>query len=613
MIFGKLKRFIIGAPIATQKAHQELIPKWKALAVLSSDALSSVAYATEEILIPLAAVTTASLVWSLPISFAIITLLLIITFSYYENIKSYPNGGGAYVIARENLGETAGLVAGAALLIDYTLTLAVSISAGVENIISAFPALGEYRLYVDSTFIFTLMMLNLRGIQESAGFFAYPTYFFIFSMITMIGVGAYNVFTGHTPQTPHLINQVYPEIGLFLILKAFSSGCSALTGVEAISNGVPMFKEPQSKNARITLAWMGIILASLFIGITLLVHSYAIEPRQGETVISGLARSVFGDSHMYYVLQVSVALILLLAANTSFAGFPRLSSLLARDRYLPRQLASQGDRLVFSNGIVGLSVCALSLVIFVNGDTHHLIPLYAVGVFLSFTLSQSGMIIHHLRKKEPNWRRGIVINSIGALATGVVLVVIASTKFLHGAWMVVITIPALVFVFKKINAHYLTTGKQLSMGMQKPPFKLAPMKHTILIPISGVHRGIIDALRYAVTMSKDVIGVYVELDPGQGERFKAEWTKWAPQVPIVILPSPFRSLIGPLFKFVDETIDSGDVEYITVLIPEFVTAKWWHRALHNQTAFLIRAGLAFKPNVAVISVRYHLDEVPEEG
>lgn len=611
MGFGKIKRFLIGEPIPTQKAHGELIPKWKALAVLSSDALSSVAYATEEILIPLAAVGITAMVWSLPIALAIITLLLIITFSYYENIKSYPNGGGAYVIAKENLGETAGLVAGAALLIDYTLTLAVSISAGVENIISAFPDLATYRLFIDTTLIFTLMVVNLRGIQESSGIFAYPTYFFIFSMFMMIGVGAWKTLNGQTPQSPHILNQMYPEVGLFLILRAFSSGCSALTGVEAISNGVPMFKEPQPKNARVTLAWMGIILASLFVGVTLLTHAFGIEPRQGETVISGLARSVFGENWMYYMLQVSVALILILAANTSYAGFPRLSSLLARDRFLPRQLGTQGDRLVFSNGVVGLSICALLLVYAVHGDTHHLIPLYAVGVFLSFTLSQSGMVVHHLRKKESGWRTGLVVNAIGAIATSAVLVVIGSTKFMHGAWMVVITIPALVFMFKKINSHYLDVGKQLNTGAQKPPFDLKPMKHMILIPVSGVHRGIVDAVRYATTTSKQVMGVYVELDPGAGERFRTEWNKWVPKVPIVVLPSPFRSLTGPLFRFIDETLDSGEVEYITVLIPEFVTAKWWHNFLHNQTAFLIRAALAFKPSVAVISVRYHLDDPNE--
>ncbi|MCM0607093.1 MAG: APC family permease [Xanthomonadaceae bacterium] len=608
MGFGKIKRFIIGAPIATQKAHQELIPKWKALAVLSSDALSSVAYATEEILIPLAAVATAAMIWSIPISLAIIALLLILTISYHQTIKAYPNGGGAYIVAKENLGETAGLVAGGALLIDYVLTVAVSVSAGVENIVSAFPALGQWRIVIDSALILVIMLTNLRGVRESSGIFAYPTYFFIFSMFTMLSVGFYKVFTEQVANIVPVTHQIYPEIGLFLILRAFASGCAALTGVEAISNGIPLFRSPAQRNARITLSWMSVILGTVFIGMTVLAHWFNIVPGNGETVISSLARSVFGDNYLYYVLQISVALILMLAANTSYADFPRLSSLLARDRYLPRQLASQGDRLVFSNGVLGLSFCSIMLIYFVGGDTHHLIPLYAVGVFLSFTLSQSGMVVHHLRHKELHWRKGIAINALGAVTTGIVLVVIASTKFLHGAWMVVIAIPVLVYMFKKINTHYLATGKQLSMGDQKPPFKLAPMKHTVLIPISGVHRGIIDALRYAVTMSKDVMGVYVELEPGQGERFRTEWNKWAPQVPIVVLPSPFRSLSGPLFKFVDETIDSGEVEYITVLIPEFVTTKWWHRALHNQTAFLIRAGLAFKPNVAVISVRYHLDD-----
>ena len=611
MLYGKIKRLVIGEPIPTQKAHSELIPKWKALAVLSSDALSSVAYATEEILIALALVSVAAMSWSLPVSLAILTLLIIIAISYVQTIKSYPNGGGAYIVAKENLGETAGLVAGAALLIDYVLTVSVSVSAGVENIISAFPLLAEWRVTLDSAAIFILMLLNLRGVKDSSTLFAAPTYMFIFAMLTMMGVGGYHVLHGNVEQSVHLFEQNYPEIGLFMILRAFSAGCTALTGVEAISNGIPLFKQPAQKNARITLIWMAVILGTIFTGMTLLSHAYGIVPGK-ETVISGLAHAIFGNSTFYYFLQVSVASILMLAANTSYADFPRLSSLLARDRYLPRQLASQGDRLVFSNGIVGLSLAAWFLILFVQGDTHHLLPLYALGVFLSFTLSQAGMVVHHIKIKEPKWKLGVFINALGAVTTFLVLIVISITKFSHGAWIIVIAIPVFVFFFKRINRHYVITGRQLSMGDLKPPFKLAPMKHTVLMPVSGVHKGIIDPLRYAVTMSKDVVGIYVELDPGQGEKFRTEWNKWAPNVPIVILPSPFRSLSGPLFKFIDETLASGEVEYITVLIPEFVTAKWWHAFMHNQTAFLIRAGLTFKPNVAVISVRYHLDPVAED-
>ncbi|MCK6597734.1 MAG: APC family permease, partial [Bdellovibrionaceae bacterium] len=366
---------------------------------------SSVAYATEEILIPLMAFSVAAISWSLPIALAIVLLIIMITLSYRQTISAYPNGGGAYTVAKENLGTKAGLVAGAALLIDYVLTVAVSVAAGIENIGSAFPFIYAHREIFCILIIFILTIVNLRGIKDSSTIFAFPTYFFIFSFILMIAFGLYKVALGESPTPPDLIiHEAYPVIPYFLLMKAFASGCSALTGIEAISNGVQLFKKPHAKNAKKTMLWMSAILGFLFLGLSVLAHYYQITPKEDETVVSTIASSVFGKSTVFYFLvQSSTALILILAANTSYADFPRLSSLMAKDGYLPRQLASLGDRLVFSNGILGLGLCASLLIFLFGGETHHLIPLYAVGVFLSFTLSQLGMVIHHFKIKEPGW------------------------------------------------------------------------------------------------------------------------------------------------------------------------------------------------------------------
>jgi hypothetical protein len=389
-------------------------------------------------------------------------------------------------------------------------------------------------------------------------------------------------------------------------LHAFASGCSALTGIEAISNGIPMFRQPSQRNAKITMAWMSLILGVLFLAITALSHVYGLVPKEGDTSVSLLSRAIFGDSWGYYLVQASTALILFLAANTSYAGFPPLSSLLAKDRFLPRQLASLGDRLVFSNGILGLSAAAIILLAIFNGDTHHLIPLYAVGVFLSFTLSQSGMVLHHLREREVHWIRSLVFNALGAVSTLVVLLVIASTKFVDGAWMVVLLIPMLVLVFTRIHAHYLTVGTELSLMSDTPSGNLSPVKHTVIVPISGIHRGVIDALRYAISISSDVRACYVEIDSDTTERVKKEWIRWAHEVPFVVLKSPYRSVIAPLLEYIDDVEQTTHGDMITVIIPEFVTRKWRYQILHNQTAFMIRAALMFRRGKVVTSVRYHL-------
>jgi amino acid transporter len=606
MQVGQIKRFFVGEPLTNQMASHERIPKWKALAVMASDALSSTAYATEEILLPLAAFSVLAMSWSMPIALGITTLLVIVSLSYLQTIEAYPGGGGAYTVAKENLGTGAGLVAGAALLLDYVLTVSVSVAAGMANFDSAFPFLQSHRVAFSALVIFIIMVLNLRGIRESATVFAFPTYFFIISFFSMLGVGAWKVLTGQAVAAAPILHETYPELSLFLILRAFSSGCAALSGIEAISNGVTSFRAPEARNAKITLIWMALILAVLFMGTTLLAHVYGVSPREGETIISQLSRSVFGDTLYYYILQFATALILFLAANTAYTGFPSLASMLAKDRFLPRQLASLGDRLVFSNGILGLSFFAFLLIWLFDGDVHKLIPLYAIGVFLSFTLSQSGMVIHHLKLKKPGWISGIAINSTGAVTTLIVLGVVATTKFTHGAWMVILIMPFIVYTLTRIHAHYLAVGKELSLLGATPPGALSKLKHTVVVPISGIHRGVIDALRYAVSISDDVRACYVEIDPETTERVKEEWMKWAHEVPFVVLKSPYRSVIRPLLEYIDDVAQCTHDDMVTVIIPEFVTSKWRYNLLHNQTALLIRTALLFKRGKVVTSVRYHL-------
>jgi amino acid transporter len=607
MSLQKVKNFLIGTPLTIEDMEEEQIPKWKALAVLSSDALSSVAYATEEVLIPLSLFAVAAMAWSLPMAVGVALLLLIITLSYQQTISAYPGGGGAYTVSKENLGSTAGLVAGAALLIDYILTVSVSVSAGVENIGSAFPLIAEHKVIIGVVIIVMIMILNLRGIRESANIFAYPTYFFIVSIVIMIIMGTIKVLNGTIIAHAPIMHEVYPEVPLFLLLRAFASGCSALTGVEAISNGVPIFKKPSQRNAKITMIWMAVILGVFFLGITLLAHVIGITPiHGGETVISQLGKTIFGQSILYYSTQVAVALILILAANTSYADFPRLTSLIAKDRFLPRQLASVGDRLVFSNGIMGLTIAASLLIIIFKGSTHSLIPLYAVGVFLSFTLSQSGMIIHHLKFKEPHWKKGLVINALGAITTLVVLIVISITKFMSGAWMVIVLIPSLVFFFKEIKSHYMNVGRQLSRDTYHLEREFEKQPYYAIVPISGIHPGVVQAVEYAQTISDKVFVCYVDIDQDATEKLKKVWDKWANGIPLVIIPSPFRSVLGPLLGYIDELHLQSKRTKISVIVPEFITKRWYHQFLHNQMTLVLKAALRLRPGKVVTTIRYHL-------
>jgi len=594
-----LKRKLIGTPLRTTEALHERLSRFAALAVFSSDALSSVAYATEEILLALILAGSAGLPWSWPISVAIALLLLIVATSYRQTIHAYPSGGGAYIVAKENLGVYPGLVAAAALLIDYVLTVSVSVAAGVAAITSAVPFLYPHRVYLCILFISLVTLANLRGVKESGRIFAVPTYLFIASFSIMIGVGLIQHFlSSEGAAAAHGLIVPTQELTLFLLLRAFASGCTALTGVEAISNGIQAFKYPESRNASVTLTWMAGILVTLFLGITILSHLHHVVPTHGETLVSQLARDVFGTGIFYYVIQAATAMILILAANTSFADFPRLSSILARDRFLPHQLASQGDRLVYSNGIIILGLVASSLIWLFHGETHALIPLYAVGVFLSFTLSQAGMVRHWLSLRTSGWRRSVTINGLGAISTAVVLAVIAATKFIHGAWIVIALIPIMTTIFRKIHEHYTLMAKQLSLqGFEPKKFR----EQIAVVPVSGIHRGVVTALQYAKSLSLHVEAIYVDLDVEATEALRVHWDTWCGGTDLVILDSPYRSVLGPLLEYIEGIERKHPDALITVVLPSVVPARWWHNLLHNQTAWLIKGALLFKKRVIVVT------------
>ena len=495
------------------------------------------------------------------------------------------------------------------MLIDYVLTVAVSIAAGVAAVTSAFPQWHVNRVEMTIGFVLILMIGNLRGIRESGRIFAVPTYFFIVTTLLLIGIGAWRALTG----TVYPVVSVNPvptanqTLTLFLLLTAFSNGCTAMTGVEAVSNGVPAFRPPESRNAAATMLMMAVLSITMFLGITLLAQSYHIIPSETETVVSQLARGVFGSrGAAYYAVQAATMLILVLAANTAYADFPRLASILAHDRYLPRQFMNQGDRLAFSNGIVGLSVFAGILLVVFGGDTHALIPLYMIGVFVSFTLSQAGMVVRWRRLRTPGWRRNAVINGIGAVVTGLVLVVVAMTKAYEGAWIIILLIPVHVFLFRATREHYDGVASQLSLRGWRPH---GSRRNTVIVPISGIQRAVVEALDYAKTLSPDTRAVYVNIDPVETERVKAQWSEWGAGVPLVVLESPYRSLMEPLLDYIEHINDAGGADggdYVTVVLPEFVPARWWHHLFHNQRALLIKGALLFKRNTVVTSVPFHL-------
>jgi amino acid transporter len=609
-----LKRLVVGAPIPSHLSHHERFSKVTGLAVLSSDPLSSVAYATEEILRVLAIGGVAALGLVTPIGAVIAAMLAVVVFSYRQTIHAYPNGGGAYVVAKDNLGRLPSLIAAAALLIDYVLTVSVSIAAGVAAITSAVPAWQAHAVPLSLGFLVVLTLGNLRGVRESGRLFAAPTYYFIVSILAMLAVGAWRYATG-TLEPAALPNAPLPlgthgmgALGAFAVLTAFSNGCTAMTGVEAVSNGVPAFRPPESRNAASTLVTMAVLSITMFMGITLLAHAYDIVPSETETVVSQLARATLGGRGWpYYAIQLATMLILVLAANTAYADFPRLASIVARDRFLPRQFTNQGDRLAFSNGIVVLSVLAGVLLVAFGGDTHALIPLYMIGVFVSFTLSQAGMVVHWRRLRSSGWRASAFTNGVGAVVTGVVLLIVATTKAFEGAWIVVVMIPALVLLFSMTRRHYDQVATDLSLRDWQPE---PAGHHTVLVPIGGLQRAVVKALQYAQTLSTDVRAIYIDIDPTATDALRLQWDRWGQGIPLVVLPSPHRSLLDPLLDYVAQVQQDDGGGYLTVILPEFVPRRLWHHLLHNQHALLIKGALLFRPNVIVTSVPHHLGHRP---
>jgi len=618
-MINAIRRLLLGSPLPTAAETHQRLTKVQALAVFSSDALSSVAYATEEILLVLVVAGPAALGLSLPIALAIAGLLAVVTTSYYQTVHGYPSGGGAYIVAYDNLGVWPGLTAAAALLIDYVLTVAVSITAGVAAVTSAFPILLPHRVALCLFAIALIAWANLRGVRESGTLFAIPTYSFVFIVLALIVAGMAQLITGTLGPFP-AETATSPESGVqaltaFLLLRAFASGCTALTGVEAISNGIPAFQKPEAENAGKTLLAMAVLLATMFLGITFLARSLEVIPFENETLVSQIGRQVLREGPLYLALQAATALILILAANTSFADFPRLSAILARDRYLPHQLANVGDRLVFANGIIALAFLASGLIVVFGGQAHRLIPLYALGVFLSFTLSQAGMVHHWHKKGGEGWKWKAAINGLGATVTGVVLLIVVVTKFIRGAWIVILLIPTFVSLFHAIKRHYLTVAEQLSLEGLRPEkwMGMASRKrYKVVMPLSGMHRGTLIALRFARSLSRDVVAVIVDIDAQVTDRVRQKWPLWSHGVPLVVLESPYRSTIGPLLAYLDQ-VDQREPEQglAVVVLPEFVPARWWHHLLHNQTALLIKMVLTYRRDQTggeriVIDVPYHL-------
>ncbi len=624
---SRLHSWLIGRPLPTADSEDQAIGKRIGLAVFSSDALSSTAYATQEILVILAAAGSVALAYAFPIAIAIVALLAFVTISYVQIIHAYPDGGGAYIVSRDNLGQFASQVAGAALLSDYILTVSVSVSAGLAQVVSAFPFLLEYRVYLAVGMVILIMLINLRGVKESGSIFAIPTYFFLAMLSLTLVVGLIRYFSGNLDSLtdpPLMEIRTAQAISLFLILHAFSNGTTALTGVEAISNGITAFKEPRSRNAGQTLVWMSAILGVLFLGITFLAGKIGAVPSEIETVISQITRTVFGNRGVLYLLVIgATTLILFMAANTAFAGFPRLSALQASDKFLPRQLAYRGSRLVYSWGIVTLSVIAALIVVIFQANVSSLIPLYAIGVFLSFTLSQAGMAhrwwkIGHLDPEdeiqeqgsilhfEANWRWKMLINGFGAICTAVVVVIFATTKFVDGAWLVLILIPALVSLFYAINRHYLQLADDLSLSDFDPPPQF--LHQHVVVPISGVHKGTLKAIRYARSLTKDITAIYVAIDEAQTSRIQNRWMKWTADIPLIVIDSPYRELMHPLVSYIEELAAKNQPDdIITVVVPEFIPNRWWHNFLHMQSATLLRFALRHVPGVVVVDVPYHVE------
>lgn len=610
-MLSRLKNALIGSPLPTQQLGEKRLNKIRALAAFSPDALSSIAYANQEIYLGLVVAGSAGLMLAWPIGLAITVVLAIVAISYNQTIHAYPSGGGSYIVAHSNLGTLPGLIAAAALLLDYLLTAAVSLTTGVDAIASAFPQVIPYKVYISLFFLLLIMLANLRGLRETGSVMAIPVYLFLFTYIPMLIYGAIRLIIEGPAALPSVAPQAFQPVTLFLVLHTFSVGCTALTGIEAISNGVPAFKPPESKNAGRTLIVMAVLMGILFVGSIGLTQFLGIIAKPHETILSALARYLLGSGPAYILIQVSTLLILAVAANTSFAGFPRLSAILARDGFLPRQFTMLGDRLVFTNGIVFLALATGGLIVIFGGSSHLLIPLFAIGAFTAFTLSQSGMVIHWIREHSPHWRLKAFLNGLGAIATGLTVIVVSISKFREGAWITLLLIPIIVAAFLQVRSHYAKVRDQLSLRGLPPDLKpLPPLR--LVIPVSGVHRGMVPAIDLAQSISKNITAVYVELEPGSGEQIRKEWECWWPDIPLVVLPSPYRSIIRPLLDYLDEDdLKHNDGTQAAVVLPEFVPARWWQALLHNQTSLLLKAALLYRRRTQgfqriVIDVPYHL-------
>lgn len=608
-MFRRIKQFLVGSPLETAALPEQRLGKPGALAVLASDNMSIAAYASEEIVLALMAAAAVGVMlpihYVVPLSSAAVILIAIVVISYGQTMHAYPSGGGAYTVAKENLGVTAALAGAAALLLDYILTVAVSVAAGIAAITSAVPALFPHRVLLCVLAVIVLLLVNLRGARESAAVFAGPVYFFILAMYILVIGGLVQYFQGLvSAPRPVEAEPVWNTALVFLVLRAFSHGCVALTGVEAVANGVRLFRPPVSRNAAITLYIMGGLTASMFLGISFLASVYGFLPRADETLISQIGRAIFGTGSVYYSIQGATTAILILAANTPFADFPRLASIVAQDRFLPRQLANLGDRLVFSNGIILLAAFAIALLILYGGNVHSLIPLYMVGVFLAFTLSQAGMVMHWQRSKEPGKRSRMALNAMGATATGLVLIIVAVVKFTEGAWMVVFALGAVMFFFRKVRNHYYVVQREVSLADYEKP---EPRRHLTVVPVAGISRVVLPAIEYARSIAPDVVAVTVNVDNQDRERLVERWSQWVPDVPLVVLESPYRSIHRPLVRMIEEMSSwRGGEDLVTVVIPEYVPSRWWHFFLHNQTSLLLKAALLFTPRVIVTSVPHQL-------
>jgi amino acid transporter len=618
-VLAAVKALFIGRPLASEAEIGERLSKKKALAIFSSDAISSSAYATEEIVLAFALAGAGALAvgLALPVAIAIAALLAVVAFSYRQVCIAYPTGGGSYSVSKANFGRMASLVAASALLIDYNLTAAVSTSSAVEQMVSAFPNLDAIRVEIGVVGLGLITLANLRGVREAGNIFALPTYLFLFSALAMIAIGAYRILVlgeGNQPPPPEVVNATTvtaQTVGIVLLLRAFASGAVALTGTEAIATGVPAFQPPEARNAARTLVAMAGILAVLFVGITFLASNFAVFPSaEGEpkqTVIAQVARIVYGDSVMFLGFQAFTALLLFLAANTSFAAFPRLAAVLGQDGFFPRQFSFRGDRLAYSTGIILLGLIAASLVIAARGQTHALIPLYAVGVFIDFTISQAGMVRHWLRTRERGWRSRLAVNAVGGIATALVAVVVTTVKFVDGAYLVVLLIPTLVALMLFVRRQYDAQREELHVR-EDHVFSGPSREQRVVVPVNGINRAVIQAVNFGRTLAPDVRAVFVTDDPADGDGLRVRWERQVPGVPLVIVESPYRAIVEPIVAYLD-VLDRAwppdKEEPITIVVlPEYVARHWWDRLLYNQVARRLKAALLGREHTVIADVPY---------